>query len=35
MNEYLLMVPGEAEFQDHNRYPDSKPAAAPKGRRRR
>ncbi|MCX6550284.1 MAG: alpha/beta hydrolase [Acidobacteria bacterium] len=37
MNEYLLMVPGEAQFQDYNRYPDSKPAPArtprPKARR--
>jgi hypothetical protein len=32
MKEYLLMVPGEAEFQDYNRYPDSGPA--PKARRR-
>ena len=36
MKEYLLMVPGEAEFQDYNRYPDSGPApkARPKARRR-
>jgi pimeloyl-ACP methyl ester carboxylesterase len=27
MKEYLLMVPGEAEFTDYNRYPDSKPVA--------
>jgi hypothetical protein len=27
MNEYLLMVPGEATFTDYNRYPDSKPAS--------
>jgi pimeloyl-ACP methyl ester carboxylesterase len=27
MGEYLLMVPGEAQFTDYNKYPDSKPAA--------
>lgn len=39
MREYLLMVPGEAEFIDPNTYPDSRPASrrtAPRrGRARR
>jgi pimeloyl-ACP methyl ester carboxylesterase len=35
MKEYLLMVPGEAEFRDYNRYPDAEPAGAKRAAARR